>query len=330
MCKNYSHLFLIFLFINKQNIAHPIMNELNTNNCIECGSDSIFISSGYHTCKGCGFVLEDLVFEEQIFNSYSNNTRRYIINTTIGNHIERIRLQYSNRMNNMIKLDRRQTKNQDLIQIAKEEIIRLLINLGLPEKDRRIIFSYFKVFNTKIKKRKKFKNNPEKLVPCIIFVYYKYYKSRSISSTELINFSKITRKEFRFFLTHYNHLWAENKMDKQSMVLKLILKVTEEYNLGMDFYYQSERILLGLWERIYDTTEQILAGFACSLTLLCVSGYKVKTSNICENLNISMSNISKKFKDRIVKKFKLENYKSLVKSAELIKRFLLGMDLIDA
>jgi len=319
---------LIFLFINKQNIADAIMNVLNTNNCIECGSDNIFVSSGYHTCKGCGCVSEDLVFEEQIFNSYNNNTRNYIINTTIGNHLERIRLQSTSRMNNIIKLDRRQTKDQLLIQKAKEEIKRLLIILRLPEKDRRIIFTYFKDFNTKIKKGNKFKN-PETLVPCIIFVYYKYIKSRSINSIELINYSKITRKEFRFFLTHYNHLWAENKMDKQSMVLKLILKVTEEYNLGMDFYYQSERILLGLWEHIYDTTEQLLAGFACSLILLCVSVYKVKPSNICENLNISMSNISKKFKYKIVKQFKLENYKSLVKSAELIRRFLIGMDLIE-
>jgi len=320
---------LIFLFINKQNIADAIMNVLNTNNCIECGSDNIFVSSGYHTCKGCGFVSEDLVFEEQIFDSYNNNTRNYIINTTIGNHLERIRLQYTSRMNNMIKLDRKQTKDQDLIQKAKEEIKRLLIILGLPDKDRRIIYTYFKDFNTKIKKGNTFKN-PEKLVPCIFFVYYKYFKSRSISSIELINYSKITRKEFNRFLTHYNHLWAENKIDKQSMALKLILKVTEEYNLGMDFYYQSEKILLGLWEHIYDTTEQILAGFACSLTVLCVGGYKVRTSNICEKLSISMSNISKKFKYKIVKQFKLENYKSLVKSAELIKRFLLGMDLIDA
>ena len=113
------------------------------------------------------------------------------------------------------------------------------------------------------------------------------------------------------------------------MALNLILNVTEEYNLGMDFYYQSERILLGLWEHIYDTTTQLLAGFACSLTLLCVGGYKVRASNICEKLNISMSNISKKFKEKIVKEYKLENYKSLVKSAELIKRFLIGLDLID-
>ena len=303
------------------------MNELNTNNCLECGSDSIFVSSGYHACKGCGFVSKDLVFEKQIFNSYSNNTRSYVINTTIGNHFERIRHQYT-RMNSMIKLDRQKSKPQSLIQNAKEEIGRLLIILRLPEKDKGVILTHFKDFYSKIKKGKKFKN-PEILVPCIIFVYYKYFKSRSISSIELINYSKITRKEFNSFLTHYNHLWAENKMDEQSMVLNLILNVTEEYNLGMDFYYQSEKILLGLWEHIYDTTAQIMAGFACSLTILCIGGYKVRTNNICEKLNISMSNISKKFKDKIVKRFKLENYKSLVKSAELIKRFLFGLDLID-
>ena len=232
-------------------------------------------------------------------------------------------------MNSMLKLDRQKSKPQSLIQNAKEEIIRLLIILRLPEKDKGIILTHFKDFYSKIKKGNKFKN-PENLIPCTLFVYYKYIKSRSISSIELINYSKITRKEFNRFLTHYNHLWAENKINKQSMALKLILKVTEEYNLGMDFYYQSEKILLGLWEHIYDTTEQILAGFACSLTVLCVGGYKVRTSNICEKLSISMSNISKKFKYKIVKQFKLENYKSLVKSAELIKRFLIGLSLIDS
>ena len=321
--------FFDFLFINKQNIAYVIMHRLNTNNCIECGSDIIDVSSGYHACKECGFVSEDLVFEEQIFNSFNKKTSNYIINTTIGNHLERIRHQYTSRMRNMIKLDRKQTKDQRLIQQAKEDIKRLLIILRLPGKDRGIIFTYFKDFYSKIKEGTKFKN-PENLIPCTIFVYYKYFKSRTISSSELINYSKITRKEFNMFLIHYNHLWDESKMDKQSMVLKLILRVTEEYKLGMGFYYQSEKILLGLWEYICDTTEHILAGFACSLTLLCVGGYKVRASNICEKLNINISIIAKKFIDKIVKVFKLENYKSLVKSAELIKRLLNKLDLIDS
>lgn len=305
------------------------MNKLITNNCEECGSDLFIASNGYHTCKGCGFVSEDLVLEEQIFFSHGNKTNSNLNNTTIGNCLEIIRRQYTSRMNSMIKLDCDRNKNQLLIQTVWKEIKTLLFILRLPEKDMRAIFTVFKDFHPKIQKGIKFRN-PEKLIPCIIFVYYKYYESRSISSVELINYSKISRKELNEFLYHKSHLWAGYNMDKQSMALKLILKVTEEYKLGMDFYYQSEKILLGLWEYICDTTEQILAGFACSLTILCVSGYKVRISNICENLNISMSNISKKFKDKIVKTFKLENYKSLVKSAELIKRFLIGLSLIDS
>jgi len=229
----------------------------------------------------------------------------------------------------MIKLDCDQNKHQLLIQTVRKVIKTLLFILRLPEKDMRAIITIFKDFHPKIQKGTMFRN-PEKLIPCIIFIYYKYYENRPISSVELINYSKISRKELNNFITHNSHLWAGYNMDKQSMVLKLILKVTEEYKLGMDFYYQSEKILLGLWEYICDTTEQILAGFACSLTLLCVSDYRVRVSNICENLNISMTNISKKFKDKIVKAFKLENYKSLVKSAELIKRFLNGLSLIDS
>lgn len=305
------------------------MNKLITNNCEECGSDLFIVSNGYHTCTGCGFVSEGLVLEEQIFYSHENKTSSYLKNTTIGNHLERIRLQYTSRMNSMIKLDCDRNKNQLLIQTVWNEIKTLLFILRLPEKDIRAILTIFKDFHPKIQKKTKFRK-PEKLVPCIIFVYYKYYESRPISSVELINYSKINLKELNDFLSHNNHLWAGHNMDKQSMVLKLILKVTEEYKLGMDFYYQSEKILLGLWEYICDTTEHLLAGFACSLTILCVSGYKVRISNICEKLNISMSNISKKFKDKIVKVFKLENFKSLVKSAELIKRFLIGLSLIDS
>ena len=305
------------------------MNKLITNNCKECGSDIIIVSNGHHTCRGCGFVSEDLVLEEQIFYSHGNKTSSYLKNTTIGTRLERIRHQYTSRMNSMIKLDCAKNKHKLLIQTAWDKIKTLLFILRLPEKDIRVIFTVFKDFHPKIQKGTRFRN-PEKLIPCIIFVYYKYYESRPISSVELINYSKISRKELNDFLTHNSHLWAGYNMDKQSMVLKLILKVTEEYKLGMDFYYQSEKILLGLWEYICDTTEQILAGFACSLTILCVSGYKVRISNICEKLNISMSNISKKFKDKIVKAFKLENYKSLVKSAELIKRFLIGLSLIDS
>ncbi len=305
------------------------MNISITNNCKECGSDIIIVSNGYFTCTGCGFVSEDLILEEQNFYSHENETSSYLKKTMMGNPLERIRHQYTSRLNSMIKLDCHTNKHQRLIQIAREKIKTLLFILRLPEKDMSSIITVFKDFHPKIKNGTKFKN-PKILIPCIIFVYYKSYENRPISSVELINYSKINRKELNYFLTHYSHLWAGYNMYKQSMTLKLILKVTEEYKLGMDFYYQSEKILLGLWEYISDTTEQILAGFACSLTLLCVGVYKVRTSNICENLNISMSNISKKFKDKIVKKLRLENYKSLVKSADLIKRFLFGLDLIDS
>ena len=305
------------------------MNKLITYNCEECGSGIIIVSNGHHTCTGCGFVSEDVVLEEEFNYSYENEPNIYLNNTTIGNHLERIRHQYTSRMNSMIKLDHGKYKPQRLIQIAKENIKTLLFILRLPEKDMSAIFTIFKDFHPKIKKGTKFCNS-EKLIPCIIFVYYKYYENRPINSVELINYSRISRKEFNYFMTHFSHLWAGYKMDKQYMALQLILKVTEEYKLGMNFYYQSEKILLGLWDYIGDTTEQILAGFACSLTILCSGGYKVRTSNICENLNISMSNISKKFKDKIVKRFKLENYKSLVKSTDLIKRFLIGLSLIDS
>ena len=306
------------------------MNKvLIINNCEECGSDLFIVSNGHHTCRGCGFVSEDLVLEEQTFYSHENKTGSYCKNTMIGTRLERIRHQYTSRMNSMIKLDCVKNKHQLLIQTIWKEIKTLLFILRLPEKDIRAIITFFKDFRPKIQKGTKFRN-PEKLIPCIIFIYYKYYESRPISSVELINYSKISRKELNNFLNHNSHLWAGYNMDKQSMVLKLILKITEEYKLGMQFYYQSEKILLGLWEYICDTMEQILAGLACSLTVLCVSGYKVRVNNICEKLNISMSNISKKFKDKIVKVFKLEDYKSLVKSAQLIKRFLIGLSLIDS
>jgi len=305
------------------------MYKLITSNCKECGSDIIIVSNGHHTCTGCGFVSEDLVLEEKIFYSHENETSNYLNNRMIGNHLERIRHQYTSRINSMIKLDRDKNKQQLLIQTARKEIKRLVFMLRLLEKDMLAMFTLFKDFHSKIQKGTKFKN-PEILIPCIIFIYYKYYESRPISSVELITYSIISRKEFNDFMINNNHLWAGYNMDKQTMVLQLILKVTEEYQLGMEFFYQSEKILLGLWEYISDTTAQILAGFACSLTVLCAGGYKVRASNICEKLNISMSNISKKFKDKIVKVFKLENYKSLVKSAELIKRFLIGLSLIDS
>jgi len=90
------------------------MNKLIINNCKECGSDIIIVSNGYHTCKGCGFVSEGLILEEQTFYSLENKTGSYCKSRTIGNHLERIRLQYTSRMNSMIKLDCHKTKHQIL------------------------------------------------------------------------------------------------------------------------------------------------------------------------------------------------------------------------
>ncbi|MBA7639547.1 hypothetical protein ES703_47206 [subsurface metagenome] len=183
------------------------MNKLITNNCEECGSDLFIVSNGYHACTGCGFVSDDLVLEEQIFYSHENRTNSYFKNTTIGNRLEIIRHQYTSRMNSMIKLDYDKNKHQLLIQTVRKVIKILLFILRLPERDKIAIFTIFKDFRPNIQKRTKFWN-PEKLIPCIIYVYYKYYESRLISSVELINYSKISQKENNYFMTHNSYLWV--------------------------------------------------------------------------------------------------------------------------
>ena len=87
----------------------------------------------------------------------------YCKSRMIGNRLERIRRQYTSRMNSMIKLDCDKNKHQLLIQTAWKHIKTLLFILRLPKKDIRAILTVFKDFHPKIQKKTKFRK-PEKLV----------------------------------------------------------------------------------------------------------------------------------------------------------------------
>lgn len=86
-----------------------------------------------------------------------------------------------------------------------------------------------------------------------------------------------------------------------------------------------------LWERIKNTTDNVIAGLVSSISVLCSLDFKnkVKVSSICDFLDIRMSTIQAQVKKNIFERFKVEGFVSLVKSSGLLAKIFEALGLID-
>jgi len=87
--------------------------------------------------------------------------------------------------------------------------------------------------------------------------------------------------------------------------------------------------LYRFWEGIKNTTDNVIAGLCASIIALCEYKEEVRISSICELLNIRMSTIQLQVKKKIFERFELPGFSTLVRSTELLKKFLVKIGLIE-
>ena len=97
----------------------------------------------------------------------------------------------------------------------------------------------------------------------------------------------------------------------------------------MSFYFLSHKVLSKLWQTIKNTTDDVIAGLCTSITALCSFKNVISVSAICDLLNIKMSTIQFQVKNRIFKRFRVPGFVSLVRSAELLRKFMMKVGLIE-
>jgi len=297
----------------------PIVDP--TYQCDICGSNDIVETLEGFTCRACGIVLE--VQKLEYHRPYDADIVQHAVlsKTQIGFKSERRKLQHSTKIEGLSRIDASRSTEENVVIRAKVEIKRILTALGFTLNDFKLILSKFQENRAKLGKGTKYRS-PQMLVPCIIYAYYKE-NNKPIREKDLLEVSSISKKDFNAFKFSILRIWPEyKKRNRKEYIIQRILEVTEHFNLGMPFFYQSKKILNRFYDNIKNTKDDVIIGLVTSITLLCSQQGSVSISALCNRLGIKMSTIHRQVERRVIQRFNVPGFKSLVKSADLLKKVI--------
>ncbi|TFF87271.1 MAG: hypothetical protein EU548_10545 [Promethearchaeota archaeon] len=299
--------------------------------CDICESFDIVETREGFVCRDCGVVLE--IQKLEYHRPYNDDIVQYARlsgPTQIGTPRERFKHSNSIRLNKMNKLQSIENNEKSVLKKARSEISGILNGLDLPESYKEFVFNTFKKIRVALKPGTKYRGY-KKLAP--IAVYYTF-KSQNIPINEanLLEISKISEKDFDAFKLQIRRFLPEyDKRNIKECVLRKVYAIKESFNLSMEFYYLSKKILYKFWEIIKNTKDDVIAGVISSIAILCSHEKNdVKISSICKVLNIQMSTIQVNVKKRIFDKFKIPGFISLIKSSDLLKKIIAKIGLIES
>jgi len=306
--------------------------EINSNQnplecCDACGSDDVIETREGYTCRDCGIVLEMQKLEYH--RPYDKDIVQYAVlgRTQMGYRRERQGMKNSIRLESLSKLDSLRTSEESVLVAARVEIKRILTALGFPLTDIQPLLEKFKNIRSQLGKGTKYRG--QMLVPCIIYAYYKE-NNKPIREKDLLEVTSISKKDFNAFKFSILRIWPEYKeRNRKEYIIRRILAVTEHFDLGMAFFYQSKKILNRFYDTIKATKDDVIIGLVTSITLLCSQHENVSISALCNRLDIKMSTIHRQVEKRVMQRFKVPGFKSLVKSADLLKKVMHKLGVLD-
>ncbi len=296
-----------------------------------CGSAEIVDTSEGYVCRECGIVLEiqklqyNRPYNEELIQHARGNGK-----TQIGTNRERKISPISEKLNRLSRQNSIIPNEQAVIERADAEISRIFSELNLSDYDslKKMVLDKFKEIRPKLRKGVKYRNT-EKLV-CITSYFCMKLRNVSVNVLELINVSKITKKEFNDFCFQIRRFLPEYvDRDRQKYILNRVFEITEHFGLGMDFFHLSRKILKKLWRGIKGTTDNALAGLICSISLLCSHNENVTVSAICNRLGIRMSTVQAQVKKKIIERFRVDGFISLIKSSDLLIQVMEKLGLLE-
>ncbi len=311
------------------NISSSISPHFSSVSCDLCSSANIQETIEGYVCGDCGIVLE--IQKLQYDRHYNDDILQYAIlgTTQIGTKGERqkspnsVKLEYLNLIHSI--KDRFKTIQEKV----KIEIKRIFNCLNLPRSYQRIVFKRVKNIWKQLRPGTKYRNI-EKLVPIVLY-YTLRLENICIRRLKLLEVSKISKKEFNDFLLQVLKFIPEyQERNRQEYITHKILEITESFELGMPFFYQSKKIMHKLWEQIKNTKDDVIAGLVTSISALCSYNEVVNIFSICNRLGIRMSTIQFQVKRRIFEQLNIDGFVSLVRSSDLLKEVMRELGLLEA
>ena len=304
----------------------PNQNPLEC--CDVCNSQDIVETQEGYVCANCGIVLE--IQKLEYYRPYDRDIVQCAVlnKTQMGYRSERLNSKNSHRLEELSKLDSLRSSEESVTVLARVEIKRILTALGFPLTDVDPLMEKFKYNRTQLGKGTKYRS-PQMLVPCIVYAYYKE-NNKPIREKDLLELTNISKKDFNAFKFSILRIWPEYKeRNRKEYITQRILEVTEHFDLNMSFFYQSKRILNKFYDNIKGTKDDVIIGLVTSITLLCSERKEVSISALCNRLDIKMSTIHRQVEKRVMQRFKVSGFKSLVKSADLLKKVMTKLGVLD-
>ncbi len=311
------------------NISSSISPHFSSVSCDLCSSANIQETIEGYVCGDCGIVLE--IQKLQYDRPYNDDILQYAIlgTTQIGTKGERqkspnsVKLEYLNFLHSI--KDRFKTIQEKV----KIETRRIFNCLNLPRSYQKIIFKRVKDVWKQLRSGTKYRNI-EKLVPIVLY-YTLRLENICIRRLKLLEVSKISKKEFNdFSLQVLKFIPEYQERNRQDYITHKILEITESFELGMPFFYQSKKIMHRLWEQIKNTKDDVIAGLVTSISALCSYNEVVNIFSICNRLGIRMSTIQFQVKRRIFEQLNIDGFVSLVRSSNLLKEVMRELGLLEA
>ncbi|MFX0135023.1 MAG: hypothetical protein ACFFDN_15385 [Candidatus Hodarchaeota archaeon] len=311
----------------QESALYPLYSQLK---CDICDSTEITETQEGYVCRGCGIVLE--IQKLQYDRPYNEDLIQYaksLGKTQVGTKRERVVSPNSMKLYRLNKHNLITDNEKAVVDKARIEISRILGRLNLSDYSsiKDMAMKRFKMVRTEFKPGSKYRNI-EKLSSIVIYYCLKI-RNISINASDLVEVSKISKKEFNDFNMQVQRYFPEYaERDRQKYVIQRILEVTEHFELGMPFFHLAKKILHRLWNGIKNTTDNAVAGLVSSISVLCSCKGQVSISAICKRLGIRMSTVQHQVSKKIFDRFRVEGFISLIKSSDLLVKIMKKLGLI--
>ena len=181
---------------------------------------------------------------------------------------------------------------------------------------------FYRLYQTIWDQVRTYYKKAEKLVPVVLYMFLKI-KCIKISPNKIIEVSNLTKRQFRiFFLEAVKYCPEYFSRDRTKMVRKLLLSVIDHFHFDREFIQVSDSLLKKLWNRLANTTDSIIAGVICILTMVKLNVNSVCYNTVCKKLGIRMSSVFYQVKHSILSSETAENFAGFRRSPNLLKPLL--------
>ena len=300
--------------------------------CDICGSNNIIETKEGYVCRECGLVLEIKKLQyDRPYNEENVQYARGISTTQIGTKRERTISPNSTRLQRLNRYNSIKDNEKAVFEKVRIELSRIFNALDLTGYDsvKEMVLTKFKQIRPKLDPGTKFRS-PEKLVATIAHFCLKL-RNIAVNSADLVEVSKITKKEFNVFILQIQRFFPRyaKREYRKKYILQRVYEISEHFKLGTNFYKLGKRILNRLWDGVKNTTDNALAALISSISLICVGNTKVSVSAICSRLGVRMSTIQSQVKKRIFDEFHINGFVSLMRSSDLLIKFMKKLGLLE-